>query len=230
MKMRMKVEQFFKNELSGWKSWEIIWFSTTCIVIMGISVYSKDSLMGIVSAITGIANVVCTGKGKLSAFIFGIINSLLYGIISYKACLYGETMLNFLYYFPMQFIGFYVWNKHIDKNTGEVKKNSMNKKGRFSLVLLIVIFTFLYGLFLKNLGDEMPFVDSFTTVSSVVALVISVKMFLEQWWIWLFVDALSVYMWWNDFKYGNGNMATLLMWIIFLCNAIIMLIKWKKEV
>ena len=40
--------------------------------------------------------MVCTGKGKLSAYVFGAINTLLYAIISYKAKFYGEVMLNAL--------------------------------------------------------------------------------------------------------------------------------------
>ena len=75
----------------------------------------------------------------------------------------------------------------------------------------------------------MPFVDSFTTVSSVVAMVVSVKRYSEQWWIWLGVNSLSVYMWWCDFRSGSDNMATLLMWVVYLGNAVIMLIKWEKE-
>ena len=76
----------------------------------------------------------------------------------------------------------------------------------------------------------MPFVDSFTTVSSVVAMIVSVKMYSEQWWIWILVDIFSVYMWWTNFSVGNDNMATLLMWIVYLGNAIIMCVKWEKEV
>ena len=75
----------------------------------------------------------------------------------------------------------------------------------------------------------MPFIDSFTTVSSVIAMIISVKMFAEQWWIWVAVDIFSIYMWWCNFISGSDNIATLLMWIIYLGNAVIMLIKWEKE-
>lgn len=32
-----------------------------------------DSVIGIISATTGVACVVCTGKGKLSAYLFGLI-------------------------------------------------------------------------------------------------------------------------------------------------------------
>ena len=67
-------------------------------------------------------------------------------------------------------------------------------------------------------------------MSSVIAMIVSVKMYSEQWWIWIAVDVFSVYMWWTNFTIGNDNMATLLMWIVYLLNAIIMCIKWEKEI
>ena len=185
--------------------------------------------MGIISAVTGVACVVCTGKGKLSAYLFGLVNSALYALISYQASLYGETMLNALYYVPMQFVGFYVWSKHMDQGTGEVTKRRMKPLGFLAMCAAIAVATVMYGLLLKYWGDAMPFVDAFTTVSSVAAMIISVGMYAEQWWIWVAVDVFSVYMWWCDFQSGSDNMATLLMWAVYLGNAVIMLIRWEKE-
>ena len=85
--------------------------------------------MGIISSVTGVACVVLTGKGKLSAYLFGLVNCVLYAIISYQAKLYGETMLNAIYYVPMQFVGFYVWSRHMDQDTGEVIKKRMKPMG-----------------------------------------------------------------------------------------------------
>jgi len=223
------IKELFKNEIKGWKKIEVFWLLLACTIITSLSIYWGDSLMGIISATTGVACVVCTGKGKLSAYLFGLINCVLYAIISYKATLYGETMLNAIYYVPMQFYGFYVWSKHINHETYEVEKKHMTNKGRLLLLLSIGVGTSLYGLLLKNLGDAMPFVDSFTTVSSVIAMIISVKMFAEQWWIWVFVNIFSVYMWYCDISAGSYNFATLLMWLTYLANSIIMLVKWEKE-
>lgn len=223
------MRDFIKNELTGWKKFEVFWLVLACGVITGLSIYWGDTVMGIISSTTGVACVVCTGKGKLSAYIFGLINSVLYAIIAYKATLYGETMLNFLYYVPMQFVGFYIWSKNMNSETHEVAKKYMKNSGRIILLLSILTATYFYGLVLRFLGDAMPFVDSFTTVSSVVAMIVSVKMFAEQWWIWVAVDIFSVYMWWCDFQSGSDNMATLLMWVVYLGNAIIMLVKWERE-
>lgn len=223
------IRKFIRNEIEGWKKWELFWLILACAVIMGLSIYWGDSIMGIVSAVTGVACVVCTGKGKLSAYIFGLINTVLYAIISYQAALYGETMLNALYYVPMQFVGFYVWKKHMNQETQEVEKRHMNWMSKLILVLSILVCTYLYGLILVRLGDAMPFVDAFTTVSSVIAMIVSIRMFAEQWWIWVAVDIFSVYMWWCNFASGSDNIATLLMWVIYLGNAVIMLVKWEKE-
>ena len=224
------MKKFRKEELSGWKAFEVVWLLVACAVITGLSIYWGDTLMGIVSSTTGVACVVCTGKGKLSAYIFGLVNSVLYAIISYQAMLYGETMLNAIYYVPMQFVGFYIWSKHMDSETHEVEKRHMSNGGRVLMVLAIVAATVTYGFVLKCLGDAMPFVDSFTTVSSVVAMIVSVRMFAEQWWIWIAVDVFTVYMWACNFAAGNDNIATLLMWIVYLGNAIIMCVKWEKEI
>ena len=223
------MKQLIKNEFTGWKALEVTWLIFACAIIAGLSIYWGDTIMGIISAITGVACVVCTGKGKLSAYLFGLINCVLYAIISYNAKLYGETLLNILYYVPMQFIGFYVWNKNMNEQNHEVKKIHMKNQNRILWLVIMIVLTFVCGLGLDVLGDAMPFVDSFTTVSSIIAMILSVKMYSEQWWIWILVDVFSVYMWWCDFNAGSDNMATLLMWAVYLGNAIIMCIKWEKE-
>ena len=222
--------EILKNELKGWKKWEVAWLLIACVIICGLSIYWGDNLMGIISATTGVACVVCTGKGKLSAYVFGLVNCALYAIISYKASLYGETMLNAIYYVPMQFYGFYIWNKNMNMSTYEVKKKHMKNSQRFIVLLGVIIFTILYGMILSKMGDAMPYIDSFTTISSIFAMIISVRMFSEQWWLWIFVDVFTVIMWGKAFIGGNESIATLLMWIVYLGNAIIMCYKWEKEI
>ena len=225
----MEIKEKIKNEFKGWKFLEVFWLILACSIITGLSIYWEDTLMGIISALTGVACVVCTGKGKLSAYLFGLVNAVLYAIISYEQTLYGETMLNALYYVPMQFVGLFIWSKNMNNKTHEVKKVHMTNKVRLLTLLGMVVGTVGYGFVLQCLGDEMPFVDSFTTVSSVVAMIVSVKMFAEQWWIWIIVDVFSVYMWYTRFSIGQDNMATLLMWVVYLLNAFIMCYKWEKE-
>lgn len=222
------MKKFFKNELSNWKLYEVFWLISASLFIIGLSIYWKDTWYGIISALSGVICVILTGKGKISAYIFGVINCILYGLISYNQGLYGETMLNLLYYLPLQFYGFSIWNKHINTNNLEVTRLKLTNIERFKKCILVLLGTIIYGLILKKLNDPMPFIDSFTTVASVFAMWLSCKRFMEQWYLWIGVDIVSVYMWWTRYSIGGDNIATLLMWIIFLINAIYGFIKWRK--
>ncbi len=221
---------YLKSELLGWKKWEISWLVIACAVIVSLSIYWQDTIVGIISATSGVICVVLTGKGKLSAYIFGGINTLLYGYIAYQSQFYGEVMLNILYYFPMQFYGFYIWRKNIDNTTGEVIKRSLTPKWIGYLFAIVGISTLVYGYILTMINGNLAYVDAFSTVVSVVAMIVSIKRYSQQWLLWILVNVVTIFMWaYAFFIQGGESIATLLMWCIYLINAVIMYAKWRKE-
>lgn len=223
------MKNLIMQELTGWKPWEAAWLLFAVTAIVAISFVRGENAIGIISAVTGAACVVLTGKGKLSAYIFGLVNIVLYAYISYRATLYGETMLNLLYYLPMQFVGWFAWKKHMDFRSGEVVKRRLTRKGRLISLAAIAVGTFFYGFVLKKMGDMLPFLDAFTTVASIYAMFVSIKRFAEQWIVWVVIDAFSIYMWATAFASSSEYIATLMMWCVYLVNAIIMFCKWMGE-
>ncbi len=225
-----KIKQFIQQESHGWKAWEILWLSIACLTIISLSLYWRDSIIGIISATSGVICVVCTGKGKVSAYLFGIINTILYSYISLNAQFYGEVMLNALYYLPMQFYGFYQWNKHLNLETNEVVKRQMTFISFIKLLCLVGFLTFVYGLILTKIHGNLAYIDAFSTIASVFAMYLSVKRYAEQWILWILVNIVTIFMWsYAYFMQDSESIATLLMWNVYLINAIIMYIKWKKD-
>lgn len=224
------LKKYLKSELSGWKAIDVIWLAAASMIILILSLYWKDNAIGITSALTGVWCVILTGKGKRSSFIFGTINVLLYAYIALGAKYFGEVMLNLIYYFPMNFVGWFVWKKHMNDETGEVEKKSLSLRNGVFLYAGTAVLIFLYGLFLKHLNGNLPFVDSMSTVVSVVAQILSVGRLMEQWILWIVVDIVTVIMWGINFSKGGESIATLLMWSVYLLNAIFMYIRWNREV
>lgn len=224
-----KLKQIMKMEFSNWKKSEVIWLSVALLTILGLSIYWKDSWIGITAAVSGVLCVVLTGKGKLSSYILGIINVVFYSITAYHAKYYGEVMLNMIYYLPMNFVGLIAWSKHMNEETGEVEKKKMPVKSSVLVYAITGIGIIGYGLALKKMGGNLPFVDSMSTVVSVVAQILCIKRYVEQWVLWIVVDIVTVIMWIAAFFNGGESVATLLMWSVYLINAIIMFIKWSKE-
>ncbi|HHV30315.1 nicotinamide riboside transporter PnuC [Acetivibrio mesophilus] len=224
-----KITAFLRDELSGWKPWEVLWIIISTVTILSLSIYLNESLIGIIMAITGVICVVLTGKGKLSSYVFGMVNTVLYAYVAYGAKYYGDAMLNILYYAPMNVVGWVMWNKHISVETKEVEKKRLKGTGIVSVFIGSAIGIFLYGLILKRMGGSLPFVDALTTVFSVVAQILCVKRYMEQWILWIIIDVVSVYMWAVAFINGGESIATLIMWSIYLLNAIFMFVKWYRE-
>ena len=107
------MKKIIKNELQNWKAIEVIWIIIACSIILSLSIYWKENIIGIVSSISGILCVILTGKGKLSSYVFGMINTILYSIIAFSAKYYGEFMLNVFYYIPMNIVGFVLWSRNM---------------------------------------------------------------------------------------------------------------------
>lgn len=218
-----------KDMLTHWRLPELIWLGFATLSVLLISLSLGESPLGIASALSGIICVVLTAKGKLAAYYFGIINCVLYSIIAYNQTLYGETILNLAYYLPLQFIGFRIWQRNLDAAQSVVKPIRLSNVLRLYLLAAIIVCTFGLGWVLNLCGDEIPYMDAFTTVASVLAMTLSARRNAEQWYLWISINVFSIYMWMERFQ-GNGeNIATLLMWITYFFNSLYGLYKWTRK-
>lgn len=227
--MKNSLKKYIQSELTGWKVIDIVWLVIATVVILGLSIFWKDNWMSLLASLTGVWCVILTGKGKRSSFIFGLVNVIFYAIIALQAKYYGEVMLNLIYYLPMNFVGWFAWKKHMNDDTGEVVKARLPLKKGVIIYALTAAAIFVYGLILKAMGGNLPYIDSMSTVVSVVAQILSVKRLTEQWVLWIVVDVVTVIMWAINFANGGETIATLAMWSVYLLNAIFMFIRWNRE-
>ena len=79
------------------------------------------------------------------------------------------------------------------------------------------------------MGGNLPYIDSMSTVVSVVAQILSIRRLVEQWVLWIVVNIVTVIMWAIDFSKGGETISTLAMWSIFLINAVVMFVRWHRE-
>ena len=229
MRKELSMLNFIKNECAGWKRLEVIWLVLASVTITALSLYWKDNMTGILMALTGVICVILTGKGKMSCYLFGLVNTVLYAYVAYGARYYGEVMLNALYYVPMQFVGWFMWKKHMNQETMEVEKTRLDFSWQIGLLAVTAAAVYVYGLLLRRLGGSLPFIDSMSTCLSVLAMLLSVKRLMEQWIVWIVVDVVTVLRWFVNYQNGGTDIAALLMWTVYLLNAVFMFVKWFKE-
>lgn len=218
--------------MKDWTRFEMGWLAIFTMINIYLFFAWEDSLIGLISSISGMLCVVLVAKGKISNYYFGIIQTATYAYIAYGYGLYGEAMLNGLFYFPVQFIGIYLWSKNKTQSgvKGEdVKVKSLTKSGWVITMVTVMIFTITYGFFLKYLGGNNVWTDSATNVLSVTAQILMLKRFAEQWLLWIAVNVLSIFLWLSALiSQGGNDFSMLVMWSAFLVNSIYGYMNWRK--
>ncbi len=220
-----------RGYIKQWNLFEIIWL----FVFTAINIYLffawGDTWIGLTASISGMLCVVLTAKGKISSFYAGIINILTYSYVAYNSAYYGDVALNMLYFLPMSFLGIYYWSRNSkkDKEIGKriiIKSLSWKEKGIWfisSIVLLLAL-----GLILKMINGTLPFIDSATTIFSIIATILLTKRVTDQWLYWILVDILSIVMWVYIFVTRGSDISILVMWSAFLVNAVYGYYNWRK--
>ena len=228
--MSNHLKKYFKD----WNTWDYAWTIIASIVGTWIGLQWGEggwkTWLSIITMLTGLWCVILVAKGRILNYYFGIVNCIGYAYIAYSYQLYGEVMLNALYYLPMQFVGLYIWTKNKDPEiVDKVKVKFMTPQQRILWGLASAVATILYGTCLQALGDPVPYLDSTSTTLSVIACIMMTWRYMEQWILWIVVDIASVWMWiLVVLDKGANDSALLVMWIAFLINAVYGFYSWIK--
>ena len=190
-----------------------------------------QSILEIFTLITGVVYVILEIRQKNAMWVLGIITSLASMLVFYSQGLYASFGLN-AYYLITAFIGLWQWRK--DKGTIEgASKIHLNRLSWKVAAISAIVFTAgTIGLaagmdYMSRLGfkeNPMSLLDASVAVLSAVATWWLVKSYLQQWWLWIAANTLSLIlcatqgMWWMA-----------LLYILYVVAAVIGLRHWKKH-
>ena len=156
----MKIIDFLKEEIKSLSIFERIFFLCAITIILITSILTKDNKLALISSICGICYTILAGKGKIYCYFIGMIGTFCYSYLSFKNSFYGNFLLYFCYYLPMEIIGIFKWKKHLKTNSSEIIKSSLSIKERIiyaSLTILITII-FAFVLFLVSFSGAFCFI------------------------------------------------------------------------
>ncbi|WP_234534032.1 nicotinamide riboside transporter PnuC [Paenibacillus pseudetheri] len=220
----MKVDKTW----GGWNLFEIVWLVLFTSIAVAFTFISKDSLFGFTVFITGVLCVVLAAKGNLMSYVFGMYNTVGYAYLAYINGLFGEVMLNLLFFVPMNVVGFYMWKNN--RQDGNLSMRQMNLKWLFLVVAVCVIGCLLLGIGLSFIpGQNSPYIDAITTVLSIVATFLMVSRFKEQWLVYIVLNMFTVLLWVIRMLEGSGEgVLMIVMWSAYLVNAAYGYYNWNK--
>ncbi|MDL2239955.1 nicotinamide riboside transporter PnuC, partial [Bacteroidales bacterium OttesenSCG-928-L14] len=200
-------KNFFISALKFFTPYE--WFLLITIITLNIIVAvvtGEVKPLSIIAAVSGVLCVVLVAKKHISNYIFGLIQVSLYAYLSWGVGYWGEVALNALYYVPMQFIGFALWRKRLKEGSKtEVKSRRLTDEQRVLMFVASLVIVLIGAQVLAHFDDPAPYLDSITTVLSVIAMLLMVNTYAEQWYLWIVVNVATIAMWLMAHFNGEPN-------------------------
>ena len=234
--IRLSNEKKFKNIIKSFK--ELKWYEIIMIVIMiaiaGYAVYDSLvnpgktplwlTLINFVSAVCGVICIFFCAKANISNFIFATVNTIVYAIFLLYNRIFGTFFLEVLFYLPINFISWYLWSKHRDKKLIEkTKTKRLSFVQNIITTVLIVVGGIIYHYILVKVNGEVAWLDAFTLSIGIIAVILEMFRFKEQYFWWIITDIIAVIMYIVHF-----DLVYLTKKSIYLIMAIIGFINWHK--
>lgn len=86
----------------------------------------------------------------------------------------------------------------------------------------------IYWQILTRIGGQLALIDAMSTVFSVIALIMQVARYAEQWLLWIIVNVVSVVMWVLLIGKDSSAITMVVMWAAYLFNSVYGYYNWKK--
>lgn len=219
-----------KKVWRDWSLYELVWLGLFSSIAIVLTLIMKDTLFGFTVFLTGILCVVLAAKGNLMTYVFGMYNTFGYAYLAYSNGLFGEVMLNLLFFVPMNVIGFMMWKRHRHGNKLAMRQMSMRGVSLVAAVCLVGSALLGYGLSLIP-EQNSPYIDAITTILSIAATYLMVRRFKEQWLVYIVLNIFTVLLWVIRTIDGSSDgVLMIVMWSAYLLNAIYGYYTWNKGV
>ena len=151
----------------------------------------------LIGFVIGVVYLYLEYNASIYLWIASIIMPLVSLVVYYRAGLYADFGIN-IYYSVIAIYGWFVWKYGDAKKMAEKKKASAEvpiihtpKSNILPLVIVSALLWFAIWWVLVTFTDStVPVADAFTTALSIVAYWMLARKHVEQWLVWIAVDAV----------------------------------------
>ena len=183
--------------------------------------YISNNWLEIVGTIIGFVYLWQEVKASIWLWLTGIVMPAIYTVVFYQSGLYADFGIQ-VYYIVAALYGFLFWKfgKKQDKPLPII--HTSVRQGVILFLITVLVFIPIYLILTKFTDSTVPFYDSATTALSIVALWMLAKKHVEQWFVWIAVDAVS-----SALYFYKGIYFTAVLYAVYTVVAVYGYKKWN---
>lgn len=176
----------------------------------------------IAAVLLGIANIVLIIRRSVWNYPFALAMVTLYFFIFRDLKLYSDSGLQ-IFFFAVNLYGWWAWTRN-RAEMGEIVIERLGRDGLLAWIAGSIIATMAWGFIMSRHTDaSYPFWDAGVAMLSVAGQMLMTRRYLENWWWWIAVNAISI-----PLYIVKGIYLTAGLYALFLVLAIAGLIEWRK--
>ncbi|MDE3232746.1 MAG: nicotinamide riboside transporter PnuC [Pseudomonadota bacterium] len=180
--------------------------------------------------VLSLAMVYCNIKEIHWGWPLAILSSALYGLVFWNSQLYGEASLQLMFILGA-FWGWHQWRKGTQSNNPEMQNASALQISQLSRVELkqtaaaTLLAWPVLAYFLKSYTDsDVAIWDALVTSLSLLGQYLLAKKKIENWWVWLVVNIITV-----GLMLMKSLWLTALLYVLFAILSYIGLKAWRSQ-
>ena len=177
----------------------------------------------VLAVVFGIVSVYLSTREHIWSWPTALVNVGLYFVVFYEAKLYADMGLQVVY-FGLSLYGWYEW-LYGGANRTELHVSRTTRPLGVRLLIIGIVCAAVLGTLLARFTDAaLPYVDSATTSTSLVAQWMMTRKILENWAVWMAVDVVYVGMFIYKHLYLTAGLYT-----VFFVLAVMGYAQWKRS-
>ncbi len=179
----------------------------------------------LLAVVTGLLYILFAARGSIWCWLFGFISSSLWAyaaLVHFK--LYADFFLQ-LVYVAAAVYGWLVWNRHRQQQKDIIKVSTMKWTDHLFIIGAGTVLSVISTLLLIRFTDaQMPWLDTFTTVFSLLTTWLIIQRKIENWIYWIVIDIVYIYLY-----YERGGYLFMLLFIVYTLLAVAGYLNWRKQ-
>ena len=188
------------------------------------------SYVEFIGTVLGLISVFLAARANIFTWPTGIANAIFFLVIFYQIHLYSDMFLQ-MYFCGMGVYGWFSWKKRAEQDHGEIR--TLTNTNRILIAGFIAFVVLVFGtlisqihLLLPQVFDQpasFPYIDTFITISSILATILLARRIFETWVLWILVDITSI-----GLYSVKGVRLIAFEFVIFLGLAVLGLLSWYR--
>lgn len=181
------------------------------------------SLMEAIAAALGLINIVLIIRRSVWNYPFGLVMVSLYALVFFEAKLYSDMILQG-FFCVVQLYGWVNWAQA--KQGAAVPVRTMSLAIALALAGVTFAAWLIWSFAMDRWTDAaVPWVDGGIAMLSVTAQFMMARRYVENWVLWIVVDALAVPLFWS-----RGLLLTSGLYGLFLLLAVVGWVQWHRAI